>query len=80
MSKIQLSDVVDKLFEQFDKINDEKLSGDQLKEQLERTKSVVHIAKQITETARLGLDAQLGRDNMSENTELPTMLKLGQQK
>ena len=76
MSKIQLSDVIDRLYEQFDKINDEKITGDQLKEQLDRTKSVVYIAKQITDTARLGLDAQVRRDDMREDTKLPDILKL----
>jgi len=80
MSKIQLSDVIDKLYDQFDLITNQEKTGEQLKEQMERTKTVVHIAKQITETARLGLDAQKCRDDMREDTQLPNMLKLASDK
>jgi hypothetical protein len=76
MSKIQLSDVIDKLYDQFDMITNQSTTGEPLKEQMDRTKAVVSIAKQITETARLGLDAQKIRDDLREDTQLPNMLKL----
>ena len=76
MSKIQLSDVIDKLYDQFDMITNQATTGEPLKEQMDRTKAVVSIAKQITETARLGLDAQKIRDDLREDTQLPNMLKL----
>ena len=76
MSKIQLSDVIEKLYDQFDMITNQATTGEPLKEQMDRTKAVVSIAKQITETARLGLDAQKIRDDLREDTQLPNMLKL----
>lgn len=76
MSNRLLINVIDKLYEQFDFVNDQKKSGDDLKEQMERTKAIVNIAKQITETARLGMDAQKMRDDLREDTQLPNMLKL----
>lgn len=76
MSKITLGDVVDKLYAEFDKINDPKLTGDKQKEQIERTKAVVSIAKQITDTARLALDAQMGKPDMLDGARVPKMLEM----
>lgn len=76
MSNVKLADVVDVLFAEFQKINDTKLTGEKLTEQIEKTKMVVGISKQIVETAALGLEAQKQLPNMLHGAEIPKMLRI----
>lgn len=71
-----LSQVADILFKEFAKINNPELKHEALKEQLERSKAVVAVSKQIIEVGRLALDAQLGIDNMMEKAKLPKLLEM----
>lgn len=56
--KNRLSDLQDHLFEQLERMNDDGLKGEQLQEEIERSKSMSGIAKDITANAKLVLDAQ----------------------
>lgn len=71
-----LSDVVNKLFDEYEKINNTALTGEKLNEQLNRTKAVVAISKQIVDTAALALDAQKARPNLLDGVNIPFMLRM----
>ena len=72
----QLSSLVGILFDQIDKLNAPKLTGDKLAEQLERTRTVSAISKDIIAAGRLGLDAKRARPDMLDGDRLPKMLAL----
>ncbi|MGZ8164111.1 MAG: hypothetical protein ACXW04_01225 [Methylobacter sp.] len=72
----QLSNLVGILFDQLDKLNDPELTGEKLAEQLERTRAVSTISRDIISAGRLGLDAKRARPDMLEGDRLPKMLAL----
>lgn len=57
MMKNKISDLNNHLFAQLERISDESLSGDKLKEEIERARAVSNVAQRITDNARLTLDA-----------------------
>lgn len=73
---VKLSDVVDVLFAEFKKINDPEITGEKLTEQLERTKLTINVAKQIVDTAALGLAAQKALPDMLSGAQIPMMLRI----
>jgi len=73
---ISLGDVVNVLFAEYEKINSPALTGDKLTEQLDKTKAVVGISKQIVETASLALDTQKALPDMMHGAQIPTLLRI----
>lgn len=57
--KNKLIDLNDHLFGQMERLNDDELVGDRLKEEIERSKAMSGIAVQIIGNAQLALDAQV---------------------
>lgn len=57
--KNQLIDLNNHLFAALERVNDEDKSQEQLAQEIERAKAVCTIAKEITNNARLALDAQI---------------------
>lgn len=55
--KNKLSDLNDHLFAQLERLSDEDTTGDELKEEIERSKSVTMIARTIIDNGKLVLDA-----------------------
>lgn len=55
--KNKLSDLNDHLFAQLERLSDEETIGDELKEEIERSKSVTMIARTIVDNGKLVLDA-----------------------
>lgn len=55
--KNKLSDLNNHLFEQLERLNDEKLSGDELKGEIERAKAMTGIATQIVNGTKVTVDA-----------------------
>jgi hypothetical protein len=56
--KNKLSDLNNHLFAQLERLNDETLSGDQLQDEIERSKAITGVSKEVVSNARLVLDAE----------------------
>ena len=71
-----LGDLNNHLFEQLERLNDEELKGDNLKEEILRAKAVTDIASRIIDNANTVLDAEkfktevLGRSNIKTSKML----------
>lgn len=70
-----LTDLNNHLFEQLERLNDEELKGEELKEEITRSKTIENVAKQIINNGRLVLDSQrFIDDRLNVDNELPDML------
>lgn len=70
-----LTDLNNHLFEQLERLNDDELKGEELKEEIQRSKSIEDVAKQIINNGRLVLDSQKFVDNrMDIDKKVPDML------
>ena len=73
--KNTLADLNDHLFLQIERINDEDLSGDRLKEEVTRTFALRAIAREVISNADLAYRAALGIANCNAEVQTPTMLE-----
>lgn len=76
--KNTLGDLNNHLFAQLERLGDEELKGEELKEEMERAKSIGYVAKQIIDNASLVLDAQKAfniQDKLNTDAKLPKMLE-----
>lgn len=76
--KNTLGDLNNHLFAQLERLNDEDLNGDELKEEMERAKTISVVAKQIIDNASVILDAQKAfniDDKLNADAKLPKMLE-----
>lgn len=76
--KNTLGDLNNHLFAQLERLGDEELKGDELREELERAKSISNVAKTIIDNAALVLDAQKAfniQDKLNADAKLPKMLE-----
>lgn len=73
--KNKLLDLNNHLFAQLERLGDETLAPDNLKTEIDRSKAIADVAKEIIATGRLALDAQrnLGERNIED---VPTILRL----
>ena len=71
-----LGDLNNHLFAQLEKLSDEDLKGEELKEEVTRTKAISLIAKQIIDNGTLVLEAEkMVEDSINADIELPKMLE-----
>lgn len=76
--KNKLIDLNDHLFAQLERLNDEDLTEDELKREIERSKAVTNLGQAIVANAKLALDGQkfmAEYARSAEDTELPAMLE-----
>ncbi|MCH4414473.1 hypothetical protein [Staphylococcus haemolyticus] len=73
--KNTLNDLNNHLFEQLERLNDEDLKGDDLQQEIQRSKAVSSVAQNIINNGSLVLEAQKFRDEaLNTNVELPRLL------
>ena len=71
-----LGDLNNHLFMQLEKLSDEDLKGEELKEEVTRTKAISLIAKQIIDNGTLVLEAKkVVEESLNADIELPKMLE-----
>lgn len=76
MTRNKLTDLNNHLFEQLERLNDDDLTGDELKSEIERSKAVSNIAGKIIENASIGLEAEkLKVEYSRRDIVLPEMLE-----
>ena len=74
--KNTLGDLSLHLFAQLEKLSDDDLKGEELKEEILRTKAIEIIAKQIIDNGHLALQAQKLKNNIIDaDAEIPRMLE-----
>ncbi len=74
--KNKLIDLNNYLFAQLERLSDEDVKGDALKEEIERARAVEKIGHTIVETAELALKAMRYSDeSMAQCDHLPPMLE-----
>ena len=70
-----LGDLNNHLFAQLERLSDEELSGDCLKEEILRSRAVAAIAKEIISNADIVLQAKKFSTEYMQDEEMPKMLE-----
>ncbi|MBB1389067.1 hypothetical protein H5185_06440 [Shewanella sp. SG44-6] len=73
--KNKLIDLNNHLFAQIERLSDETVKGEELKEEMARSKAVAQIASQIVANGRLALDAQKLTPELPMGRRMPQMLE-----
>jgi len=73
--KNKLTDLNDHLFMQLERLNDEDLQGDALREEIARSKAVASISANIINNARTVLEAERLKREVTGDGAFPAMLE-----
>lgn len=73
--KNKLIDLNNHLFASLERLSDEGLKGDKLKEEINRSKAISGVSKEIVSNARLALDAQMAIGQSLKEGQLPAMIE-----
>lgn len=73
--KNKLTDLNNHLFAQLERLGDEDLDSEKLKDEIARSKALTAVSSQIVNNARLALDAQIAVRDLQLGNRLPSMLE-----
>ncbi|MCX0428879.1 MULTISPECIES: hypothetical protein [Aeromonas] len=73
--KNKLTDLNNHLFAQLERLGDESLDSEKLKDEIARSKAITAVSSQIVNNARLALDAQIAVRDLQLGNRLPSMLE-----
>lgn len=73
--KNKMTDLHNHLFAQLERLSDEELKGDGLKEEIERSKAVTAVAREIIANGCLVLKAKRAIQDREIGEEIPPMLE-----
>ena len=75
--KNKMIDLNNHLFAQLERLNDEELQGESLSVEINRSKAVTSVSKEIVSNARLALDAQKFKEDagLIARDTMPKMLE-----
>lgn len=73
--KNTLNDLNNILFEQIERINDDSLQGEELNEQLKKSREINNIAVTLVQSGSLLLRTMQYREEMGEETKSPSLLE-----
>ena len=73
--KNQLIDLNNHLFAQIERLSEESTTGDALKEEINRSKALSSVSKDIIANARLALDAKMAIGVHLRQGDLPAMIE-----
>jgi hypothetical protein len=74
--KNTLGDLNNHLFSALERLNDEDIKGDVLKEEIERARAITHVASKIIENGTLVLEAKKYlNENLDDKYNLPKILE-----
>ena len=72
--KNKLSDLNDHLFAQLERLGDEQLKPDELTREIDRSKAITGVAKEVISNAQLLLDAEVKLSDIPMNVQKPKLL------
>lgn len=76
MAQNKLSDLNNHLFSQLERLNDETLTEEQMKLELQKAKAVSQVSQQIIQNARVTLDAaKMVADGQVDGQKLPEYIE-----
>lgn len=77
MPRNTLSDLNNHLFAQLERLNDEDLSEEVLSKEIERSKAINGVAKNIIDNAKTTLDGiRIMNDSLDQNKPVPSQFRL----
>lgn len=72
--KNKLTDLSDHLFEALERVNDTDLTGEKLKDEINRARSVANLGREIIQNARVVLDGEKYKREYLRSGETPPAL------
>ena len=73
--KNKFTDLHNHLFEQMERLNDDELTGDKLKEEIRRAEAMNKVAGQLVNIGNLVLRAKVAADNANGDIRMPLLLE-----